>query len=608
MEVMEVSRFLARTVPFAYLDAASLTQLAQQVRVYYFKAEQLVEYTEPRLLVVRSGAFALRDAQQQLLGMLQEGDCFGHELILSGERKHQQLTCTEDGLAYWLAKDVLEKLIASHVRVADYFYALAGRRLHRYDEVPTHFHLTLKVDDVITCRKVQVTPTDTLVVAAQRMTEQRVSTLLVEENGVLHGLLTDRDLRSRALANGISGDAPVNQIMTRTPHTIPRHAYLYEAIQAMAMHNVHHLPVMDGDAVYGMLSITDIIRVQQDHPVYLIGNIHRQTDLAGLHNISQSVIPLMTLLGRQRLPAHEVGHIMSTIADALTKRLIFLARQTLGAPPCGFCWLGFGSQARQDQNPNSDQDNALILETEPTAEIENYFSQLATLVCEGLGQCGIRLCPGNIMATNPALRLSLRGWQEKFSHLISHPTPESVLQTSIFFDMRAIDGDSRLAAQLQQHVLPLARNNTVFQFHLGQNAVRHRAPLGFFKGFVLTQDGEHQAGCDLKINGTSLITDIARLAALANGVVEVNTRQRLKALARLGVMDGDLAQNLVDAFDLVAQLRWERQQQDIQAERSISNIVDPASLHNLQRQQLRDSFEVIHKAHAMVRFRYCRGL
>ena len=85
-----------------------------------------------------------------------------------------------------------------------------------------------------------------------------------------------------------------------------------------------------------------------------------------------------------------------------------------------------------------------------------------------------------------------------------------------------------MAQHLHQHLLPLTRKNTLFQFHLAQNALRDRAPLGLFKGFVLTQEGEQQAGCDLKKNGTSLITDIARLAAYALGIPEINTRQRLQ--------------------------------------------------------------------------------
>ncbi len=608
MEVMEVTRFLAKTLPFGYLNAADVARLAQHINVVYVQAQHPVTAVKPRLMIIRSGVFALYDAHQQLLGKLQEGDFFGQEWLLSGQAENHRVLCEEDGLVYWLEADAFHKLLADHARVADYFRALAGHRLHRYEEAPASFHLTLKVNDVISARKVLITPQDSIVTAAQRMTDNRVSTLLVEENGQLAGLLTDRDLRARALAKGVTGDAPVRQVMTRSPHTIKRSAYLYEAIQTMAMHNVHHLPVLDDGQIYGMLSITDIIRVQQDHPVYLIGNIHRQADLAGLKNISNGVIPLMMLLGRQRVPALEIGQIMTTITDALTKRLILLAQEQLGAAPCEFCWIGFGSQARMDQSLNSDQDNALILAEEPEGAVGDYFARLATLVCEGLGECGIRLCPGNIMASNPALRLSLAGWKEKFTHIVSHPTPESVLQSSIFFDLRAIDGQAVLAQQLHQHLLPLTRHNTLFQFHLAQNAVRDRAPLGFFKGFVLTQEGEQQPGCDLKKNGTSLITDIARVTAYAQGIDEVNTRQRLQALNRANAMDEDLAQNLLDAFDLIAQLRWEKHQQDIHAQRPLSNILDPASLHNLQRHQLRDSFEVINKAQAMVRFRFLRGL
>lgn len=608
MEISEVSRFLGRTLPFSYLPPSALTQVAQHISVYYFQAHQPVPMPAPRLLIVRSGVFSLHNPEQQLLGKLQEGDFFGHEGLLAEAPDTNNLVCEEDGLAYWLDAKVFHKLIATHPRLAEFFHALAGHRLHRYQDSTPSFHLTLKVDEVVDSRKVVIGPDESVVAAARLMTEKRVSTLLVEADGKLLGLVTDRDLRSRVLAKGVPVETPISSIMTREPHTIERQAFLYEAIQAMGMHNVHHLPVLDGETLYGMLSITDIIRVQQDHPVYLIGNIHRQADVAGLKTCCEGVVPLLLLLGKQHVPAHEIGQMITTITDALTKQLIKLAVQAQGEPPCEFCWLAFGSQARMDQSLNSDQDNALILAAEPQGEVETYFATLAEFVCQGLGECGIRLCPGNIMASNPALRLSLEGWLDKIDTIIRHPTPESVLQSSIFFDLRAVDGQHDLARQVQERLLGLADKNTLFQYHLSLSALQSRAPLGLFKGFVLTREGEQQPGCDLKKNGTSLITDIARVYALSSAISAVNTRERLQALADTGAMDKQLAQNLLDAFDLIAQLRWEKHQQDIHAGNPASNLLDPASLHNLQRHQLKDSFAAINEAQAMVRFRFGRGL
>ncbi|WP_449360497.1 DUF294 nucleotidyltransferase-like domain-containing protein [Alishewanella longhuensis] len=125
-----------------------------------------------------------------------------------------------------------------------------------------------------------------------------------------------------------------------------------------------------------------------------MGEIHRQTSIDGLEQCSLQINNLAQTLGKQQVPAHEAGHIITTITDALTQRLIKLAQQALGPAPCVFTWLCFGSQARMDQSINADQDNALLLEREPTADIADYFERLADFVCQGLARCGITLCPG----------------------------------------------------------------------------------------------------------------------------------------------------------------------------------------------------------------------
>lgn len=608
MEVIEVYQFLKKTLPFSYLDQQSATQLSQQISVYYFQAGQPVDVRSPRLLIVRSGIFAAFNQQHQLLGKLQERDFFGYQRLLSNTTETGQLVCEEDGLVYWLEVDAFRQLLVNQPKVAEFFHALAERSLHKFKEVPPGFHLTLKVGDLIGPRKITISPDKSILEAAQLMTEMRVSTVLVEDQGKLLGLVTDRDLRSRVLAEGRSLQAPISSVMTESPQTIGKDSYLFEAIQSMGTHNIHHLPVLENELLYGMLSITDIIRVQQDHPVYLIGNIHKQTDFAGLKTCSESIKPLLVRLSKQHLPAHEISQVITTITDALTKRLLKLAELELGEAPCEFCWIVFGSQARMDQSINSDQDNALILELEPRGYVEDYFAKLADFVCQGLDQCGVPLCPGNIMAANPALRLSLAGWQQKIEKWIHSPSPESMLQSTIFFDLRGVGGNRDFARHLQQHFLDLTSRNTLFQYHLAQTALQNRAPLGLFKGFILTHEGEQRPGCDLKKNGTALINDIARVYALALGLSAVSTRQRLQVLAESSALDKDYAQNLLDAFDLIAQLRWDKHVQDMDENKTVTNLVDPLRLHNLQRHQLKDCFTAINEAQAIMRFRFCRGI
>lgn len=606
MEVTEVSKFLARTTPFDQLDSAQLAELALQLSVYYCQAGENVEITHERLLIIRTGIFALYSDQQQLLTKLEEGDFYGYQLLLTGLADNDQLVCEEDGLLFWLPADAFHQLRYQYKNIDIFFQRLFGRRLHQYKEQQSS-RFTLKVSDIVQARKVSISGEHSVQQAAQLMTEKRVSSLLVEQDERLTGILTDRDLRTRVLAANLPATTPVQQVMTPKPHTIDKHAYLFEAVQLMSRFNIHHLPVLEQGLSFSMITATDIIRSQQDHPVYLIGEIHRQASIDGLEQCALQINNLALVMGKQQVPAHEAGHIITTITDALTQRLIKLAQQELGPAPCVFSWLCFGSQARMDQSINADQDNALLLEKEPSGIVGDYFAKLADFVCQGLARCGIKLCPGNIMASNPELRMSLKGWSGKFAKWISSPSPDAILKASIFFDMRVVEGSKGLFNALQQDILART-NHALFLMQLTQTSLQRTAPLSFLRNFILEHDGKQKKGLDLKKRGISLITDIVRVYALANGITEVNTRQRLQQLAAIGVIDSKESQNLSDAFDVLAQLRWDKHLHDIAQGHDASNLLDPAVLSGLQRHQLKDSFAVINNAQSSVKHRFCKEM
>ena len=78
-----------------------------------------------------------------------------------------------------------------------------------------------------------------------------------------------------------------------------------------------------------------------------------------------------------------IGRIFSSLNDALVRRLLKLAEQELGPPPCPYAWLVFGSEGRQEQALLTDQDNALVYAAEsPAAKV--YFGKLAEIVVDGL--------------------------------------------------------------------------------------------------------------------------------------------------------------------------------------------------------------------------------
>ncbi len=91
MEISEVTKFLAHTTPFNHLASAELGQLARQIQVFYYQQAELVPPGTNRLMIVRTGVFALYSDQQQLLTKLQEGDFYGYQLLLTDLADDDQL-------------------------------------------------------------------------------------------------------------------------------------------------------------------------------------------------------------------------------------------------------------------------------------------------------------------------------------------------------------------------------------------------------------------------------------------------------------------------------------------------------------------------------------
>jgi CBS domain-containing protein len=105
-----------------------------------------------------------------------------------------------------------------------------------------------------------VGPDDRLGEAAKRMVARGVGAVLVMEGERLGGILTERDLL-KAVARGLSDDARVRDWMTRHPETVEASDATEHAAALMIHGGFRHLPVMDGSAVAGIISIRDLMRV-----------------------------------------------------------------------------------------------------------------------------------------------------------------------------------------------------------------------------------------------------------------------------------------------------------------------------------------------------------
>ncbi|HEX9857227.1 MAG TPA: putative nucleotidyltransferase substrate binding domain-containing protein, partial [Paracoccaceae bacterium] len=98
---------------------------------------------------------------------------------------------------------------------------------------------------------------------------------------------------------------------------------------------------------------------------------------------------------------------------------------------------------------------------------------------------------------------------------------------------------------------------------------------------------------DLKHNGVVPVTDLGRVYALIGQLPPVNTRARLDAAEAAGVISVSGARDLIEAYDLIAQVRLENQARLIRSGRKPDNFLAPSDLSDFERSHLRDAFVVV---------------
>jgi len=437
------------------------------------------------------------------------------------------------------------------------------------------------------------------------MSEHRVSSLLITDNDELIGILTDRDLRTRAVAQGLDYDTPVSVIMTRDPIVMDSHDYASEAVLKMMERNVHHIPIMKNGRPIGVVSTGDIVQKESHGSVYLISDIFKQNNIESLRAISQKMTHTFTQLVVADANTQMIGNAMSHIGTAFVKRLLQLAEEKFGPAPVPYCFIALGSQAREEQTISTDQDNALILSDKYNEEIHGeYFEALSQWVCQNLDQCGYTLCTGDIMASNTRWRQPLSVWKENFSDWIQKPKAEALLRLSIFFDLRGIYGDKTLAKLLNQHIRKEAKEHSGFLTFMARNANQRKPPLGFFRQFVLDGEGKQSRTFNLKERGIAPIIDIVRVHALACGSDKLNTLERIEDIEAAGLLPDGRAKDLAVALEMIGMVRIKNQKDQIEAGEQPNNHVNPENLSSFEKRHLRDAFNIVTRQQEFIKFRY----
>jgi CBS domain-containing protein len=601
-ELSEIVDFLKTHAPFDALRPALLEDAARQIEIIYRRRGDVLLHiggTNTALAVIRRGAVEVHNADGQLVIHLAEGESYGLPSLLTGNPVRNRVTMIEDGLIYLLPVAVFRELCAADSAFDQFYVRTLEQRLRGASDSNTgNAMLAMPVGQLARNRPVMIAADASIADAARLMSTHNVSSILIGDPQQMTGIVTDRDLRNRVLARGLDPAMPVSAIMTADPASLDVDHPVFEAFLVMVNRGIHHLPLTQGGRPVGMITTRDLISLQTQHPLYLVRQVYKQDNVDALRAVAARIPQMFALLLASGARPDDVAHMLSALTDAFTRRLLQLAQAQLGPPPMAFAWICFGSQARNEQGACTDQDNGLILERAPDKSESTYFEAMATTVCDGLNACGYTWCSGDIMARNPAWRMSVEAWQSCFRNWISEPKPAALLHASVFFDQRLVAGERALFEMLQASIFAHAAGNTLFLGVLARQALAFDVPLGLFRRFVVAREGEHRDTLDLKAAGAMPLTDVLRVQALAAGIREAGCLQRIDALRDAGRLAPADAAELGAAFRLILRLRLQSQSAQLAAREVPDNRINPDRLLRSDRDALRDAFGVIRLAQA----------
>lgn len=599
-ELAEIRDFLAEVPPFHQLPAAELAALGRRLVIRYLRrGSDFPPAAAAHLWIIRQGAVDLRRPDGSLGRRLAEADSSDAACLPDSEEARWSGHAAEDSLLYGLPLEALEQLWQQYPELRAQALEKQGERLRRARqeqeaEGRSRDLSGLQLAQLITRPPVQAAPDLAIREAAALMTRERVSALLLVAGGQLAGIVTDRDLRSRCLAAGLPDSSPVGSIMTAAPKSLPPEAPAFEALLLMSRQGIHHLPVMAGGQVQGLVSSTDLLRAQGVSVVDLADRLRRAASLEALARAMGELPELWLTLARRGDGATALGRLVSGLTDLLTQRLLQLAEARLGPAPVPYAWIAYGSHGRQELTLFSDQDNALVLADSYDPDRHgDYFRQLCTSVCDGLAACGFILCPGGMMACNPQWRRSQQDWSLTFLDWITRTDPQKARLASNLFDFRCIAGDEDLTRPLGALIQAEAPRHQGLLAQMVSNTATRPAPLGFFRQFLVARSGAHQGQLDLKFHGLMPIHELARIHALAAGCAATGTAERLQATAGQALLSREGAEDLLAACDFLQALRLSHHRQLLAAGRPLDNFVAPETLSHLDRQRLRDVFGII---------------
>jgi len=614
---------LQRCAPFAQMAAADVEAFVRLARqAYYAPGETLLQPADgpvSRLLFLRRGSVAGGPQGEAAAGsrfVLEAGELFPAAAWLARRPVSAPYIAIDDCFCLEVPAEAMHQLMQRCALLADFLHgrvqhvlALSRQAQQSVFAAQALAELSMQAPlgslprrALVSCRTIAP-----LLDVLRLMQQRRVGSVLVlDAADAAVGIFTRHDVLERVALAQPSMDTPIERLMTQPVHMLDVTQSVQDAVLLMSRHGLRHVPVTEQGRVVAMVSERDLFALQRLSARRLGSRLREAADLQELVAAAPDIRRLARTLMAQGLSARALTELVSHLNDLLTERVVQLTAQQQGLDLTRACWLAFGSEGRSEQTISTDQDNGLVFDSEEPDADRGAWLALGQQVNHTLDACGYPLCQGGIMAGRPGCCLSVDEWTARFGQWIEQGAPEDLLKANIFFDLRPLAGNAGLTVPMREFVRRRAAQMPRFTRQLAQNALRNTPRLNWRGALDPQREGAHE-WIDLKLHGTMIFVDAARLYALAQGVDATGTRARFEAAAPGMRVEPRESQTWIGAFEFLQMLRLRVQSADTPLpDPGNPNRLDLRALNDIDRRMLKESLRAAQRLQQRITLDYMR--
>jgi CBS domain-containing protein len=590
----DLASFLRAHTPFQAVPDDELAALATGSESVDFAANIVVaDYTThvpDDIWMVRTGQVTLQaSADGSTIDTVVPGGIFGYTPLLTGGGMDFVARTAEPSTLIRLPGALVRAQFAKPAGLA--FLASTAFTMGSRTDRPTIAPTTdsRPVGELVGGDVLLVTPDVSVRDTVCRMTAHHVSYALIRLPDGELGIFTDRDLRTRVVAAGVSIDEPIAGVMSAPARRVTADLTAETVLMDMLECGMKHMPVVTarGDVV-GVLEDADLLAASARQSFSLRRSIGLATDASALQEVGHRLTGIAADLFRNGTKASATSAILSVVIDSLVRRALELAMAEAGGNLDGFAWLTLGSVARREAMPSSDVDSAISWRDD-IADAGAPLRALAARTHQILDGCGLPHDSNGAVAYEPLFSRSQSAWVAAAQGWLDDPMrAQGLMMSSLLIDGRVVWGDPLL------HTVPAVYRSMREEHSDALRLQRLDALASRVRTRSLRDVLSRRGGTfDLKHHAITPIVNLARWGGLSADLGSASTPARLSAAAQVGAISEQDAATLCDVFVMLQRLRMAHQVAQLAQGHTPGDVITMSELSPLNRSLLNDGLREI---------------